>query len=232
MKLYTYNGQPTNYSITEDGKVFSHTSNKFLKGSVNKNGYVVYTLRLPNRQVKKKLAHRLVMETFSPNLKSKELEVNHKNGIKTDNRLENLEWVTRQENLQHAFENDLCGLSKKIYAFNEDKELVAFWRSLAYLYRDTGFQTGNISRNCLEKERIKINGYYWSFSEEPDFEIKKIESGKAKPIGRYDLNGNLIETYPSRAAAARALNCNPYHISEVCNGKLKSYKGYWWKYLI
>lgn len=232
MKLYTYNGQPTNYSVTEDGKVFSHNANRFLKGAINTNGYVVYDLSLPGRNKKKKLAHRLVLEVFDPNPKSNELEVNHKNGIKTDNRLENLEWVTRQENLQHSYENNLNGSAKPIYAFDENKELVAHWRSLAELWRSTGFQTGNISRNCMEKERIKINGYYWSFDEEPNFEIKKIETGKAKPIGRYDLNGNLLETYPSRAAAAKALKCNPYHISEVCNGKLKSYKGFWWQYLI
>ena len=49
-----------------------------------------------------KLQHRLLMETFIPNIFGKK-EINHINGIKTDNRLENLEWVTTSENRIHAF---------------------------------------------------------------------------------------------------------------------------------
>lgn len=231
MKLYFYNGQPTQYAVTEDGQVFSYKTNKWMKGSVNKNGYVTVVIRLDNHVIKRLYVHRMVMETFNPNPNSHELEVNHINANKSDNRLENLEWCTHQQNLQHSIDNNLRS-HQPIYAFDDNKRLCAQWVSLAELQRCTGWQIGNISKNCKEDYRVKIHGYYWNYSSNSDFEIYTPSSGVAKPVGQFDLNSNLIATYPSRSAAAKALNCVGSHISEACNGKLKTYKGFIWKYLI
>lgn len=72
-----------------------------------KIGYLAVTL-----SGKQKLVHRIVLETF---MGKSDLECNHKNGVKTDNRLENLEWISRKENIQHAVKNGLTSIGEKHY---------------------------------------------------------------------------------------------------------------------
>lgn len=71
------------------------------KNQLNKDGYVELSFR-KNLLQKHVLVHRLVAISFIPNPENKKT-VNHKNGIKTDNRVENLEWATQKENTQHAY---------------------------------------------------------------------------------------------------------------------------------
>lgn len=73
---------------------------KILKGSKNRGEYRTVSLKM-GRKVKTRLVHRLVCEAFLDNPKQKP-HVNHKNGVKDDNRLENLEWCTPTENARHA----------------------------------------------------------------------------------------------------------------------------------
>lgn len=76
-----------------------------MKTRISNWGYPIISIWKNNKQ-KTFSVHRLVAETFIANPNNK-AEVNHKNGIKTDNRVENLEWVTREENIQHAYNTGL-----------------------------------------------------------------------------------------------------------------------------
>lgn len=103
--------QYEDYFVNESGDVFSMKKGniKKLKGNNAAKGYLQVCI-WNNNKAKFVYVHRLVAQTFIPNPDSKP-EVNHKNGIKTDNRLENLEWNTSKENINHAHK---LGLSNAI----------------------------------------------------------------------------------------------------------------------
>lgn len=93
------------YKISKDGEIYSthlSTTPKVKKSVKYKKSGYMYN-ELTNSEGRKKfLVHRLVAETYIPNPNNL-TQVNHKNGVRTDNRLENLEWVSCSDNHKHAF---------------------------------------------------------------------------------------------------------------------------------
>jgi len=99
MKQY----QNTDYSVTEDGRVWSNKSGKFLKTYVRKSGY---------NSVSAGLVHRLVAETYLPNPNGLP-EVDHIDNNKSNNHISNLQWVTRKENMSKAKSDGLLGKNQQ-----------------------------------------------------------------------------------------------------------------------
>ena len=93
-----------NYSVTKNGDVYSHFSNRFLK-KISLKGYPAVNL-CGSGYRKTCYIHRLVAETFIVNKDNKPC-VNHIDGDKWNNDITNLEWVTHAENTAHAIENGL-----------------------------------------------------------------------------------------------------------------------------
>ena len=98
------------YYVTDDGRVWSELSHKFIAQQKDKDGYMKVGLRssdLPPKKCHRYSVHRLIMENFYPFEGMENYQINHINGDKSDNSLMNLEWVTCKQNIEHAIATGL-----------------------------------------------------------------------------------------------------------------------------
>lgn len=123
---------------------------KILKQRIDLNGYQVCQLWKHNK-CKNPMVHRLLAETFIPNPENKR-DVNHINGKRSDNRLENLEWATRSENVKHGYDVNgrKSAVSKKVVSLKSNK----IYNSLTDASKDTGVPIKSISTSCIGTTKV------------------------------------------------------------------------------
>ena len=227
-KKFIYEGQETDYSVSTEGEVRKDTTNYILSQS-SQQDYKFVGLIINGKQ-KRMRVHRMVALAFIDNPDNKPY-VNHINGNRSDNNVENLEWVTPSENTQHAVDTGLfkSGRARAVIQYNLNGEQMATFESASEAARQTGGSHSKITM-CCRRQRDSANDYQWRYYDDIQ-DVQKIEKKfiTGKKVAQCDEEGNILKIYPSFKEAARAVNGTSSAISRVCSGTNIRHKGYKWK---
>ena len=159
-----------NYLINKKGEIYSKYRKKLLKPQ-NAGAYLKIRLR-NDKKIKYCYLHRLLAETFIPNPKNKQF-INHINGNKLDNSLQNLEWVTSSENQTHSVRilghkpiNPTLGKFGKKHHRHikvqqiKNNKVINEYYGIAEASRKTGINE-NAIRNNAKGRSSNAGGYQW-----------------------------------------------------------------------
>ena len=162
------------YIVDSDGFILSKTKHKPMKPSLSPGGYYSTSIRMNGKTICVPI-HSAVAKTFLGDKTIDGLVVNHIDGDKTNNKLENLEWVTIQENTQHAVNTmgmnvgSNNGNSKEVYGIDKiTKEVKYHFMSLAdaarYLHREAKVKTAiTLIWSVIHGLKKSYKGCIWTY---------------------------------------------------------------------
>jgi hypothetical protein len=167
-----------NYEVSTKGNIRNIKTLNILKECL-RNGYPSVSLSKDGKSFTKNI-HRIVANTF---LGESDLIVNHKDGNKTNNTLENLEWVSYKENTKHALENELQKIhTNRVgqYLLKDELILIKEYSSIIEATKETGISDKHIGSVC-RGNRKSTGGYVWKYIDK-EFSKVNIEDVVGKEI--------------------------------------------------
>lgn len=168
------------YKVFRNGNVMKKSGKGFIKPYKEISGYMSVTLMI-NGFRKRIYVHRLVAMVYLDNAKTLP-SINHKDGNKSNNNIDNLEWVTQSDNLKHAIKT---GLLKTVFSpdnqpkirkhisvdqFTKDGVFIKKHHSIVGASRETGIRAQNINATCVGRGK-SAGGFIWKYS---DKKLKKV----------------------------------------------------------
>ena len=237
------------YAISNMGRIFSFLNvedKANIEGGIELKPALVkgyYHIGLYKGNVRKGYqVHRLVAKAFCKNTDNKKF-IDHINTIRTDNRACNLRWCTVKENCNNPITKDKMRLhpcaidfvktrSKEIGQYDLDGNLIAVFNSASEARRSTGVSKSSI-QDCARGKIRTGGGFIWKWLSEQKISSsnKRCNVINKRPVGQYDQEGNLIATYESTTAAAKAIGCKRDSIGSAARGQVKSSHGFAWRFL-
>jgi hypothetical protein len=217
------------FNVTTFGRVYN-TKTKVVRKPLIASGSGYHCVGIRGQTY---LVHRLICQVFFPegNVDGK-MVVNHKDGNKLNNRLENLEWATRSQNNKHALQTGLIS-TKSIAAYN-DEGIIAVFPYTNVLTREIGMNT-DIGSAC--KKGATCLGHKWKHITKEEYLAHKDKCKELilyhnyrtkKAVGKFNPEGEMVHMFESVKEASESVGIKSIG-DHLKSGKL--YKGYYWKYV-
>jgi hypothetical protein len=226
--------------VTGKSGIDFNVKGRIMTCRINDQGYYSVGVRKPNYKTNIPV-HRAIALAFIPNPENKPC-INHINGIKTDNRIENLEWCTHSENNKHALDIGLRKTPEHVYKSGDDSNksisVIKFdvfgnyikkYGCMKLAAKDSNTSPCGI-RMCCNKDGVLAGGFQWRWYES-NKSVKFIGVAKNRVLLMFNKNGEFINKFTSPKEAERFTGVSSGSISRCTRGLATSAGGYLWTYL-